>query len=629
MKAQVTLFVILGIIILIAGALVFYFKEKVSFQPEYIEPRFEPIQNYVQSCLADISKEAVTLIGLNGGYITFPNAVQYNPNSYLSIGPVKDLRNPYWWYDGISAIPTEEFINMQLENYITEQLRICTANFTTFQNDFNIEQGNIQTSVDLTENSVDIKVNFPLTITDRSDNNQIKMSKFFDIEHVRLKKAYELAKAIMLKENEDMFLEKKTIDLIALDKDIPYTDVQVSCKKKTWSIAKLKSNLQNLLAINLPYIRIRGTSYKDTYVPTPDGGVKYSTSYYQQHYLWDVSETKYEGMHTSFGYDKLYPMRFSVRPNKGSYIESNSQKGQNMLSFFCLQIWHFTYDIVYPVKATIYDEKTNDHDEYTFIFAFKVSLNHNQPFRENFATTIFEGRDTADNDEYCNEAGKQIFITTWDNVTDEPIPRANLTFVCGIFSCDIGSTEWIDYGAAAGVTKNLPYCVYGFLKAKAENYEEAQLILSTGKDATYEMYMTPTKTITDFEVVKHKYNNGLIGEEEPLASDQTASIMITMVNSTFSSYAVYPSDGGPITLLAEKDYTYQLQVYIVQGEDITGGYIADWPVSWYDLAGANKIKIHVLEPDPIPQDEDGKSLFIAGLPSYSAKANKPPELIVE
>ena len=63
-KAQVTLFVILGIVILVAGAFVFYYKGQVSFEPEIVQPRFQPIQNYVDSCIDDISKEALTTIGL-------------------------------------------------------------------------------------------------------------------------------------------------------------------------------------------------------------------------------------------------------------------------------------------------------------------------------------------------------------------------------------------------------------------------------------------------------------------------------------------------------------------------------------------------------------------------------------
>lgn len=626
-KAQITLFVILGIVILISGAFIFYFKGEVSFKPEFVEPRFQPIQNYVDSCIDDVSKEALTTIGLNGGYLKFPTTVEHNPNSYLSIGPIKDLRNPYWWYDGVSAIPTEAFIRSQLEEYIIEGVGICVANFSSFEPNFEIVQGDIDTIVELTDNNVDIRVIFPLIITDRVDGTQVKISRFIEVVPVRLKLVYELAREIMLKENEDMFLEKKTIDLIALDPYIPYTNVEISCEKKRWNIAELKNKLQRLLEVNLPYIKIIGTSFGDTYVPTPEGGTRLSDSYYDHHYKWDVSERTFDGMHVSFGYDKTYPMRFYVRPNKGSYIESNSQKGQDMMSFFCLHIWHFTYDVIYPVKVTIYDEETAANDEYNFIFAFKVSVDHNQPLRENFATIIFEGRDSGDNEEYCREGSNVIHVTAWDNVTDEPISDVNLTFKCGIYSCGMGATEWINFGAAAGVSMNLPYCVYGIIEGRAEDYEDSRIVVHTGKDGVYEMYMIPIKNIYDFEVVKHKYTDGSVGQEEPLGPDQKVSIMITQVNSSFSSYAMYPSEGFPIKLLAEQDFKYKLAVYLIEGEDMVGGYVAPWDVSWWGLEGADMMKIHVLEQSPKPSDENERYLFISGLNSYSQKAQEPEFLI--
>ena len=139
--------------------------------------------------------------------------------------------------------------------------------------------------------------------------------------------------------------------------------------------------------------------------------------------------------------------------------------------------------------------------------------------------------------------------------------------------------------------------------------------------------MTPIKLIDDIEVVKHKYSNKVIGQEEPLEPDQKASIMISIVNSTFSSYATYPSEGYPLKLLAEIDQKYQLSVYLVDGEDMTGGYVAEWDVSWWDLEGADKVKIHVLEQYPKTTDENERYFFISGLPSYSENTPKPEFII--
>lgn len=574
-KAQVTLFIILGIVVLVAAAIVFNYANQTSFEPELVEPRFEPVTNYVQLCIDDISKEAVKTIGLNGGYITFPDTIKNNPNAYLSFGPIKDFRNPYWWYEGIEAIPPEDFIRKQIADYVTEELEKCVANFTAFENQFNIIQDEISTDVILAEEDVRVHVTFPLLIKDKSDAGEAEVSRFIGRVPVRLKKMYDLAVSMMEKENADRFLEKKTIDLIALDNQIPDTDVIISCERTRWRIDDLRDRLQHLLAVNLPYIRIEGTSYENTYVPTPYGGTKFNESYYQEHYIWEVTDQKNEGMHVSITHDENYPMIFGANPNKGGYIQCNSQQGQEALSFLCIQICHFTYDIIYPVRVMISDEGTESHDDYSFIFAFKVSINHNQPFRENFATTVFEGIDSSNNEEFCNDVGEEITILTSDKVTGDPIADVNLTFACGIYDCDVGTTDWYRegpvVGAAAGLTKPMPYCVYGILSGKAEGYADTEMFIQTGSERTYELLMDPIKEFDDFEVVKHKYtyvtDHWVMGQEERLVSPEQATITITIPDTDFMTYAIYPDEyNTTLELYSAEDQTYKASVYLLEEE---------------------------------------------------------------
>ena len=141
------------------------------------------------------------------------------------------------------------------------------------------------------------------------------------------------------------------------------------------------------------YIRIQGTDYNpELYVPTPDGKSTYSGSYYQQHYIWELDNDggkNYNNMKDSFAYDN-WPLSIYSRPSENGILKSNSQKGTRMLSFFCLHIWHFTYDISYPVMSTIFDQETKTNKAYRFNFPFKVSIDHNQPNRFSTGSTLFD-----------------------------------------------------------------------------------------------------------------------------------------------------------------------------------------------------------------------------------------------
>ena len=84
---------------------------------------------------------------------------------------------------------------------------------------------------------------------------------------------------------------------------------------------------------------------------------------------------------------------------------------QSLLDFFCMHIWHFTYDVIFPVKVTIVDDQTDKNERYSFNFAFKAQINHNEPDRTNFAVATFDTRDTYLEEEYCADVINEVKIT--------------------------------------------------------------------------------------------------------------------------------------------------------------------------------------------------------------------------
>ena len=627
-KSQAAIFIIASLVILLIGILFFFYKKQsVEKEIEVVQPEIVPVKLYVENCIKSTAEDGLERIGLSGGYIEIPEKINNDPRAYFSTFPKGGFKVPYWWHDGIEAVPSEEFINQQLTSHIKSELKNCINNFAPFAGTFEINQlKEPVVDVKFNENDVSINLKYPIEIISKGGKFKALRENFEYTIPIRFKKVLELAKLIMERENNDYFLEKKTIDLYSMDRDIPTTDVEATCKTKVWQLNNVKEKLKTLIRVNIPYIRIKGTDYNEnSYVPNPQGESVYSQTYFQQHYIWEIdkdAEKKYNNMKVAFSYDG-WPIQVVARPSENGILRSNAQKGIDILSFFCLHLWHFTYDINYPVLVTVFDKDTITNKPYQFNFAFKVAIDHNQPNRISTGTELFETEPDLSSDDYCNDVQNEISIFTVNNATTEGIRDVNLTFVCGRYYCDMGQSNWLSFGAAAGITARFPFCVNGIIKGIKQGFAESSSFIQTDvAGRSYVLPLNPIKEFQNYKVVKHLLSNPSITQE--LAPNEKASILIKGKDNGYDTFAVYPQDAELLLKIPDgKDAVYEVNIYLADDENIIGGYIGDWKISKDALRGADEIVFHVVEQGPASDDD--RFLFISGLSSYSNKV-PPPEL---
>ncbi|MEK6983980.1 MAG: hypothetical protein AABX33_05380 [Nanoarchaeota archaeon] len=625
-KGQVAVFLILALAILIAGIIYFYYqRQSVEKQIEVVDPQVAPIKLYVESCIKSVAEDGLEKIGLSGGYITIPEQIKNDPMAYLSAFPVGGFKVPYWWHDGIDAVPTEEFIKRQLEGHIKSELRNCISNFEPFSGSFEInELKEALVDVEFNENDVSVSLNYPLEIISKNGDLKVLLERYSYSVPVRFKRVYELAKLIIERENKDYFIEKKTIDLYSMDSEIPTTEVEAACNSKVWLLSNIKEKLKTLLRVNLPYIRIKGTEYNpNLYVPNTNGKNTYADSYFQQHYIWEIDaqgEKKFKNMKVAFAYDN-WPLDIYARPSENGVLRSNAQKGTGILSFLCLHVSHFTYDVSFPVMATIFDLTTASNHAYRFSFPFKVSIDHNQPNTANKGTALLESAQDLTSEDFCNFVQNEVTIFTVDNATGEDIRDVNLTFVCGRFYCDAGHSNWLSLGAAAGITRRFPFCVNGIIKGSKQGYTDTNMFIQTDVDGrSYVLTLNPVKELQNYKVVKHLLSNPGIAQE--LAPNEKASITIKGKNTGFESYAAYPKESNfPLRLPKSKDEIYEITIYIADEENIIGGYTGEWKVNKDDLGNAEEAVFHAIVQGS-STDED-RALLIYGLSSHSKNVPSP------
>ncbi|GAF86451.1 unnamed protein product, partial [marine sediment metagenome] len=235
-KSQITIFIIIGILLIITIAIFTYIqKERVYIEPELIEPELVPIKNYVESCIAAAGEDAVGLLGLQGGYIEIPKEISEEKYAYIEVDETGFFKIPFWYYNGQSRIPGIDFMENQISEYVKDNVKECIREFIAFEKEFDItEIKNINSKTIIQENSVLVQLDYPVKIKDKGQGKVSYIKDFSAVVPVKLKQAYDLGVDIIEQENKDLYFEDITIDLMALHPEIPFTGMEFTCKQKKW-----------------------------------------------------------------------------------------------------------------------------------------------------------------------------------------------------------------------------------------------------------------------------------------------------------------------------------------------------------------------------------------------------------
>ena len=158
-RGQVTLFIILGLIILVGIVLLIYFKASafkkwpLKLITEDAPNELKPLQTFVTECLEQVSREAIVKIGLGGGYLEPTNSEytpyyfqvnQNNPTESDILVINQNNKVPYWYYMNTpnscyncmvteKNIPTFEDMQRQISVYVEKNIDSCLNDFKAFE----------------------------------------------------------------------------------------------------------------------------------------------------------------------------------------------------------------------------------------------------------------------------------------------------------------------------------------------------------------------------------------------------------------------------------------------------------------------------------------------------------------
>ena len=631
-RAQVSLFVVIGIIILFSLTL-FYASNKGIFDKKSIIPQeAKPVGNLLETCVYDISKEGIKLMGLQGGYINVPDQIANDPNLRINLGAVKI---PFWHVKGAEKVPTIEEMQKELELYVDQNIDRCIANFSGIQNDFEVQElTRPKTRVTITEEDVFVMVDYTVDVRNKNSEKSAKITRIAVNLPVKFKQAYDLSREIMRKENSEMTFENITMNLVSMNPEIPFTGMEFQCKPLKWKLEDVRNNMILMLYYNLQKIRFKNTDYvpfselESKYLELkkytmediskgkiPENAPEDAYDYFH-HFL--ITEHNYPDLKAIVIYRPEFGMNLIASPSDNGELKSNYGEGtEKYLQYLCVNVYHFVYDIVYPVQITIIDPESFNREGFTFNFAFPVQIKSNAGNRNVYLPTVFE--QPAPYTGYCDQLTQEKYdIRAAGNVpfleSKLPLKDVNITYNCLKFQCKLGQID-VDNSCDncrrlyTGLPTSGQHC---FLVASKYGYLDEEIQVLDDSQITFNMKSvrkTPVKVMK--YTLSGEQENNYEGYEGPFELEKYESALISIedTKSDFVNYADFNIENQTTIELIEGTSTYNLSIILTDRRNnrLLGGYKASW-IS--DASGASTVFFNVikLKPTPISDIEQYQAL---------------------
>jgi len=504
-SGQVAIFIIIGIVI-VGGAIVFYsFRD--SIVGEKIPVSIEPVYNNFLSCLESKTLTGIDILESQAGYIEVPD---FEPGSrYMPFSSQLDFLGnpvPYWYYVSGNNIqkeqvPSKKEMENQLEVFIEERMNKCVFE-EYYEQGFEINQGVPDVSVNILENSVNVKLDMEMSFEKGEDSVIVKNH---DVEvNSKLGMLYDSAIKIYEKEQDDLFLENYAVDNLRLY--APVDGVELTCSPVIWNADEVFDELQKAIESNTLALKAENGDY--------------SLSKEENKYF--VTDISVNG-NVRFINSKNWPNSFEVVPAEGNVLISEpvgNQQGLGVLGF-CYVPYHFVYNVRYPVLIQVQE------GEEIFQFPVAVVIQGNRP-RESLEINSQE----IGVPELCKYKNTKTEVNVYDTKLNSI--EAEISYDCFGVSCDIGKTK------SGSLTGDFPQCINGYVRVKADGFEDTKYLYSTVKSGSVDIVLDK---LYELEVKLNKESDAVI----------------SFISEDVSKTIVYP--GTKSVELSEGQYEISVYIY--------------------------------------------------------------------
>ncbi len=170
-SGQVTIFIIIALIIVVAIALIFLLRREPTTG---VSPETDP-QSYIEKCARDYTKEAIANLSRKGGDIEPEGSVMYKGEEITYL-----CYNANFYLPCINQRPMLiEHIEGEITNYIESRVKDC---FSSLQQElekrnYQVSLGSMNISTELQTKTVIVTINRKLTITKNEEIRNFEKSE--------------------------------------------------------------------------------------------------------------------------------------------------------------------------------------------------------------------------------------------------------------------------------------------------------------------------------------------------------------------------------------------------------------------------------------------------------------------
>lgn len=502
-RGQVTLFVIIGLAILVIAGL-------VLIRPDGPAPSLESQQDaalvtsIVQQCLAQAGQESIRELSSRGGIHSITQLKDLpTPDTQVvnlpaqkvplwhevssckqsPVGCLNDHRPPLCAKDErVCPLQSKGDRSIQegIELLTAAKLESCLGNFSSLPGITVIAGGEPKVDASIRENDVALLLNYPLTIDDGKGTAELE--EFSASLDVNLPRIYSLAYGIQMEERSRAFVEEVFINLLAVYQSVdgpipPFRDIQFMGSPKMWVAREVQQNIEEGILPFMDFIQIANAQ---NFVPLESADLGNYTPY---------ASGIYEYMAINLG-EGSYPLNVrmehvadpvSVQINGGKpLLKPRRMPDTGILRLLGMNVYdyRFRYVVSFPIVVHIEDPAAFNGQGLDFSFGMEANIYNNRPLNlsETYASLDFTepGLDLAD----PSQRTAHLFeIAVTDRYGGAPIQGATVMYSCGA-EYPVGVTD------ARGLWRgNLPFCALGGnVAAYAEGYSSTGILLDNPED---------------------------------------------------------------------------------------------------------------------------------------------------
>lgn len=229
-RSQISIYVILGLVIVIIVGFFVFKKDLNDFVPEIpVKNEIEKFDVYVENCLDEHSQETLTTFGKQGS--TYPKR-------YLA---TKAEKISYYYFLGEEFLPSLDSIKNDIIESLQYKIRSCVNSY--FSSELLIEINNdIKINMNFEDDTTTINLQYPIKIYYKGEEEFLK--DWSSIIQIDLSEFYEISKKII----KDTTNSPEWINLDNLNHE--YLDIKIIKIDKSTILYVIKNEIDN---IQLPF----------------------------------------------------------------------------------------------------------------------------------------------------------------------------------------------------------------------------------------------------------------------------------------------------------------------------------------------------------------------------------------